>query len=215
MNEPVPANEAVRAIKELIKEWDRYHMALGRFIEMFALVELSMQLTLWHYAKVPPRTARAIFSGVKTEAAMGHINRLVEPPRANKAIRDDLEYVFKQLAAINKLRNDLVHFVSHTTREGARVISNSIMARSRRQIRRAVISPETFIALEHDLMKIQSHLLVRHFGRRLVRQNERPRYQRDIDAAWRYIPPPQAPHPKRKRRGKTQGRRSQRASSPT
>jgi hypothetical protein len=87
-----------------------YWQSLGRFIDAFSRVEQCLLWTLEVYSGVSTQVSRALFSGVRTDAAMGYINRILEATKATKTNRDHAQWLFTQLGHINKLRNDLVHY---------------------------------------------------------------------------------------------------------
>jgi hypothetical protein len=64
------------------KDVDRYLMALGAFIESFSSVERSLLHLLQHLANTDERISRALFSGVRSDAATKYISRLLIAKKA-------------------------------------------------------------------------------------------------------------------------------------
>ena len=158
-----------------------YYEALGRFVHVFAKVEMAMAFTLWRYAKTQRKIARAIFSGVRVESAMSLIKRLTEVADISANDRQELEYVFTQLGIINRARNDLIHYGA----EGSNV-TNRLKALTDEPIRSFPISPTILDDMSADLNKIIFHLHRNHMGRHTLLPN---RTLETLRAAWQYIPP--------------------------
>src|SRR5438270_349998 len=87
---------------------DNFIRELGIFIMEFATTESILLMGLSDAAGVSHDTARAIFSGVKNDAARSMINRL----REIKGLPEDpiLKRAFDHLGLITAIRNDLVHY---------------------------------------------------------------------------------------------------------
>ena len=60
----------------------------------------------------PLERAKAVFSGVRVRQAIDFINRLCEIKTPGQHNLDDFVNVFKQLRAINALRDDIIHYGS-------------------------------------------------------------------------------------------------------
>ena len=87
-----------------------YEEALGRFVHVFAKVEIAMALTLWHYAKTQYHIARVLFPRVRVHEAMTLIKQLADATNAPSEDCAELENVFQQLGIINGVRNDTLHY---------------------------------------------------------------------------------------------------------
>lgn len=211
-----PYSQIVAALTEAPEPNVQYWQALGRFIEMFSLVESVMQFALWNYARTPVPTARAIFSGVRVKEAMGLIRRIfdIEANSKDTDTKSDLEKVFNQLTTINGLRNDLIHHGSQDDGEvpEGRIISNELWAITPERLRTTPISPEILNDLTFDLVKIIVHLISHHTGRFLRVPLKEPMRMEILSAPWRYKPPQQAPR-QQKKRGNSPMRRRQPAAS--
>jgi hypothetical protein len=87
-----------------------YFEALGRLVNEFAAVESALLFALKTYAKVSWPVARAIFSGARVETAMDFVKRICDACDPGEERRKELDDVFKQLRAINEMRNSLLHY---------------------------------------------------------------------------------------------------------
>jgi hypothetical protein len=79
-----------------------YFLALGRFIDKFAQVEKELLQLMRIFCRVPENIARAVFSGVRTDAATGYMTRVLTVqllhPRVDQIIRKDVQYILPNWA---------------------------------------------------------------------------------------------------------------------
>lgn len=172
---------------------DDYYKALGTFVHQYSVLEFIMQTALYRYAHVSEKIGRAVFSGVKTDAAMSLIRRISEVESWPKERRERLDYLFAQLTAINGVRNDIVHFGARVE-DGRMFVTNQFFAHIEERIRETQVSPEMLIAMADDLTVITAHLV---FGD--IPQGLKEKHHEFLHAPWRYIPekPKQARKPKK------------------
>jgi hypothetical protein len=135
-----------------------YFEALGRFAQEFAIFEAVMFNTLAFYAKVPNNMARALFSGTRARAAMDSIRRIIQIQDPGEENKKDLEYVFKQIAKINTLRDGIFHQGSVLTDDKGRITSNIVRNLTPERLVERSASTETLNAATADLTKISLHL---------------------------------------------------------
>jgi hypothetical protein len=136
-----------------------YFEALGRFVHEFATLEAVVFNTLAFYAKVPNNMARALFSGTRVRAAMGLIKRITQIQDPGEENKTDLEYVFRQIEAINTLRDDILHQGSVLTDDKGRITSNIVRNLTPNRLVERSASTETLNAATADLSKISLHLV--------------------------------------------------------
>jgi hypothetical protein len=165
----------------------RYWEALGRFIDAFAAVETHMQITLWHYADVTVGTARAIFSGVRTDTAASLIRRLMEVNDPGDEARKELTYLFKRLDLINTIRNDIVHYGARFS-GGEAIVSTALKAHTQQRVRETTVSPEILDDLTYDLRKIVAHLSIHRARHKMPDRILAPDFLAVLRAPWRYRP---------------------------
>jgi len=96
--------------KQFARHVDKYYLALGRFVSAFSDAEATLLDVLWLSAKMRAPYAQAVLSGVRTEAAIGYINRIAEAKRWSEKKKANWQRLFTQLGLINKLRNDILHY---------------------------------------------------------------------------------------------------------
>jgi hypothetical protein len=132
---------------------EAYCLALGRFIDQFSSVEAAMQVTLWHFAKIPPSTGRALLHGARIDAAIKLINRLADTERWPSATVAKFRDLFDHLHAINSLRNDIVHFGALPSSTEQLLVTNSLMAIAPDRIKTTHISGTLLDDMTHDLRR--------------------------------------------------------------
>ncbi len=87
-----------------------YFKALGKFIHEFSETESVLAAILEKMTEVDILVARALFSGVRAEAATKYIARLQEALKSPTEERNEIQAVFTQLGIITLIRNDIVHY---------------------------------------------------------------------------------------------------------
>jgi hypothetical protein len=170
-----------------------YRLALGTFIDTFAKVEQAMFFVLTWRTKTKTQVARAVFSGARTDTASGFLRRLADVGSIDTAEWDKLEPVLNQLRIINDLRNTLLHNTTTGVESGRGFVTDAIRALNQDRMRVFPISPAILDTMTHDCRKIFLHLIVQHAGRPVVLLGKHPELDEILRAAWRYIPPQQAP----------------------
>lgn len=165
-----------------------YYEALGRFVDMFAHVESAIAFTLWHYAKTPRHIARAVFSGVRVDAAIDLINRLTAVTDVSADLQKDLNYVFPQLKFINKARNDIYHYGASGLADGTLDVTNSLKALTEDRVTTFPVSSSILNNMSADLDKIILHLYCRHMGHHPLLPRARLAI---LQVPWRHKPQPQ------------------------
>lgn len=142
-----------------------YYEALGRFVDMFARVEVALTLTLWHYAKTPPEIAKIVHGGTKaTDAGATFIKQLAAVMKAPAEIQADLEDVISQMAEIKSVRNLILHNGAASVAEGRAIVSDAYKAKG--EPRKFPVSPTILDDMTADLRKIAAHLNEIHLGKR-------------------------------------------------
>jgi hypothetical protein len=148
-----------------IKRQTEYRLALGHFVERFAMAEMVVTLVLWRYAKTTKQISRAVFSGVNLDAAMSTIKRIAEATNAPDKTQNDLEWLFNQLSAIRKARNDILHYGAINVAEGHASVTNALKALNIGRIEYFPISPTILQQMTDDLRKIVIRLHITHLDR--------------------------------------------------
>ncbi len=189
--------------KEVKERFDAYFLALGRFMHVFAEVERMMQSVLWIEARVTVDVARAVFSGVRIDAAKSFINRV----RETKGLREDpiLSRAFAQLTVVESARNQIVH-------HGAQFIAgeftsiNHMSAHVPDRLKTIPVPPATLDAMTADLGVISASLVAYMMKNALsepgLEIHGNPNiaisaFQQVADVPWQYTPPPPPRTPKR------------------
>ena len=169
-----------------------YWKALGQFVTEFAGIEATLQIVLWHFARVDFNIARAIFSGVKIDQGISFINRINQSIPLEKTVLDEFEFVFTQLRAITSVRNDILHYGARNTGENKLSVSNALFALTPAHIKETVVSPKMLMDMTTDLKKISAHLVKIKFSTfRPVPKSVIEILAPFLTSSWLYKPPAQ------------------------
>jgi hypothetical protein len=189
----IPASETPEG-KERLRA---YYEALGRFVDMFSIVEAAVTFTLRAYAKTTPAISKVIFAGIKVDVGTNYIKQLAAAINTPKDICDDLVNVFQQLGTINNVRNGVLHYGAVSIAEGSGFVSDEIKAKGEPTV--FPISNITLDDMTADLSKIATHLNYRHLGRTPpLGAFGKAALEEILQRAWRYKhpSPPRAPSKK-------------------
>lgn len=149
------------------EEEAKFEQSLGRFIIAFADAEAELRKVLIEYSQVADPVARALFSGTKAKGMIDFIRSIAHNTAMPADRRDDLEHVFVQLAAINTMRDHLVHHASDSYSFGdptKRIVANTRASRYG-NAKGYEIGADTIDAMTWDLYGISNHLNM-HWGKR-------------------------------------------------
>jgi hypothetical protein len=174
--------------QEVTKQAEPYLIALGRFVSLFSQIEANLQSALWRFAKVPTPTAQAIFSGIRTDGAMQYIRRIADAEQWSKEKKAELEQVFAKLGAINKLRNDLLHYGATMQEPNVWTITNKMFAHTPEKIQEIKITPAILEDATADLIKVLFHLIIMGWGDEMEPQM-RDVFNPVLRRAWQYKSP--------------------------
>jgi hypothetical protein len=187
--------------------------ALGKFVLQFAAVENLLMMTVWTLAKVRPKIAQALFSGLRAEGAMQHIGRILEISDTPQDKKDNYVEIFERFRKINETRNLILHY--GLTAEGPEfVATNKLIALTDSRLQSVPVSTEILEQMIWDLNKILALLTLNLIddknqaqeivGATFVQISQQP---------WLYKPPGQSQRD-RKRPPSVPGQRHPRGSSP-
>ena len=166
-----------------------YWQALGQFIETYAHTEAVLFETLASYTDIPIEVARAVFSGVRTDASMDFIRRIIAVNGLETEKHTDPGELFEHLKFITDLRNHVVHYRSFLTDDSVRMASNITRALSPEKIKELRVSAEILGKATHDLEKIYAQLGMDILAP-MLSLAQRARHLPVLNDAWLYKPPP-------------------------
>lgn len=144
-----------------------FERALGRFMIAWADTEAELYRVLVHYTEVSDPVARALFSGTRAKAMMDFIKSVSHNTAMAPDRREDIEYVFSQLSAINTMRDHLAHHASGSysfDNPKKRIVANTRASRYG-NAKGYEVGVETIDAMTWDLYGISNHLNM-HWGPR-------------------------------------------------
>jgi hypothetical protein len=214
-----PSSEATEAVVDQSQDRERaYWLALGKFIDAFAMTEIFLHFVLCHYAKVTGNVARAVFSGDRFAVVQGYLRRMSDVGVIGPKEWSDLEPLLTQLKAINDCRNTILHYGAEGIGEGRGYATNAIMALTTDRIQMFPISDQILSDMTFDLRKILIHFYNTHMGRmRWPLGSSSEAVDEILRSAWRYkLPQPSQNRPRQdSKKPKREGRRGASAPSPT
>jgi hypothetical protein len=182
-NIPIPASQTDEGKARLNDYW----LALGEFVDSFARAEHDIHLVLRWHTKTLDKVARAVFSGVRIDAACSFLRRLADIEFIDSTEWAELEPVLTQLKTINDARNLILHHGAEQVAEGKGVATNRKIALTEEAAKTIPLSPGIIRSMSSDIHKIRIHLRIRHMGRPL--RGSHPQIDELLHGAWRYQPP--------------------------
>jgi hypothetical protein len=150
---------------------DDYYRALGRFVDGFAYVEDMVFVALTMEAGLSMDAAQAVLSGTRVDAAISFMRRLFEARR--EEMPDRLNEALTQLAAINTVRNSILHWGTRREGEGLRV-SNAFRAHSERTRKSFPVSTAMLDDMQDDVGTIISILAHRMMSIKFAKEINDP-----------------------------------------
>lgn len=135
-----------------------YWLALGQFVEAFALAEGMLFMYLIYSVKINKLVGKALFGRLRCEELIKGVRRTwdVAPPSPSEL--SEIDAVLTQLALINGVRNDVIHNRSHVFPDRGRVSTNLLRAHTPFKVVERRVSPSLLMGLTQDLGKITLHL---------------------------------------------------------
>ena len=198
----------------LVKNEDKFLLALGRFIQAFARVEQMMNYVALHYSQMPLGTARAIFLPLRADASIQIVRRIVAARRPDSPFTTELLTVLAHVDAIRDVRNALVHYRINS----GPLITNRPWARNRKAVWSQKVTVKNLGQMTDDLEECGMRLAAHHVGgikRRLFRVPSgvafltAPIFGIRMFArskpAWQYTPPEQPTSRRNRRHGRDRG----------
>jgi len=172
---------------------ERVHhlIALGGFIETFAMTELALFFYYCHCAKVDAQTGSVLFSGVGVDQTIRNIRKLWTVQPAAEKERAGVEAALKQLESLRAFRNAIVHFLPLPGDSGRLVTDFAKIPPSKAPTEHSV-SAEILDHATADLAKIAQHLAMA-IGTPEETRVDRVAAYSALDDAWRYTPQPYRP----------------------
>lgn len=162
---------------------DAYFRALGGFVHFFSSAETSLTHLLGHLSDVSEDEAKALFSGVRTSQGISIINRLLET-QGQLSERDRLAPIFNQLAAINTMRNQILHNGTALSANGEKIVFEKSFTRSKDKVHR--VSEQMLIDAAFDCNKISCTFILTIFGERLKVLDSYDHILAVSQQPWRY-----------------------------
>jgi hypothetical protein len=90
---------------------------LGAFISFYASTETMLHMFLRQQSGIEDGIARIAFLGVRNDDLIKKISDILEITKASMEQQDRIDRIFKQFREISKMRNRLIHRLSHAAGE--------------------------------------------------------------------------------------------------
>jgi hypothetical protein len=154
--------------KQAHEENQAFLVAIGQLTLAWSDLETVLYKTLKRYAGVTDDVGRALFSGTRARAAMAFIEAIAENTNMEPARRQDLQEIFVQVAAINQMRDFVVHHVDGSEQEfeednpRERVVSDALRVSRKKKAKRVYVGSATLLAMRTDCLeccwRLHAHL---------------------------------------------------------
>ena len=181
------------AIEEPYRE---YWAELGRFVHTFSETEQTLLSLLRHLAGVSDEIAGILFGGVRFDGAKDTINRIVAAT-AQTSVGDALRRPLAQFAAINTIRNNVIHWGAKHDGSTELLVTNAAQNPTADRLKEFRISPDDLRAMSVDLHKINLALVLLL----LPSSSDEETFGRYLAVPWLYKPPQPNRPTKRQRAG--------------
>jgi hypothetical protein len=181
-----PAAESPSGSPEDIAYWQ----ALGEFIETFSATESMLFTYLSIYAGLAHYSAKALLSGIHVDQIINYIRRMwyARPPDPEIALQ--LGAAMTQLALINNVRNNVVHFASTATFGEERISTNISRALKAEKVREYRVSARIIKSMVSDLNEITDCII---YALTVLIQPPTARDSLEtqivLSSSWQYKPP--------------------------
>jgi hypothetical protein len=171
-----------------VEEYRHRIYLLGLFCLEFSVTESLLHDVVQRLSGLDDRHHQAIFSGLRADAAMGQIRRLLEVNGKSPKLYDD---IFTHLKTVLDARNLVLHNGLTLSNIHPDIVStNSRLALSRERERTIPFTADVLERLLHNTSKVNAHL-----SRELCRLAPDRHVVLDrefLQEAWRDIPPLQS-----------------------
>lgn len=149
--------------EELLRQAQEEHSAfasgIGELTLAWSDVETVLYKLLQHYAGVSTQVGRAIFSGTRARSAIVFMRAIADNTGMEPARRADLDDIFAQVAAINEMRDFIVHHVSGSEQEfedenpRERMVTDWLRASREKKAKRLYVGSATLAAMRDDCLE--------------------------------------------------------------
>lgn len=133
-----------------------FNEELGRFVLKWADAERDLYRVLCHYAGLKKAVARVLLSGTRAKGMMDFIMAITENTQVTYDRTNDLKFLFSQVAAINTMRDTIIHHGStaHEFRDPqSRLLKKSHVNRAKNEVM-YTIGSKTILSMNGDLHRI-------------------------------------------------------------
>jgi hypothetical protein len=140
-------------------EHQAFLVELGELTLAWSDVETVLFKLLKHYSGVSWAVAQALFSGTRARSAINFIRAIAENTGMELSRVQDLDEIFKQVLAINTLRDFVVHNVNGSEQEfedwdpSKRYITDVLRSSRKSKAKTYFVGSATLAAMRHDCVE--------------------------------------------------------------
>jgi hypothetical protein len=178
--------------------WPDYYAALGRFVQMFGIVESRLHVVLksilFDLTAIDAKPydwelLDAIMGSMRLAGLRDNLKRLLRVAHFHDAMRAEFDFAFNQLGEIHFIRDRIVHHGVHAHSETEFYTSNDQTTNETSQEEMLIFNVEHLLDMAYDLKSIDDYFSVLEDNIFLTPDNpEWHRYIVDRRPTWRYKP---------------------------
>ena len=146
------------------EESEKFQRSLGELFLTWADTEMWIYRILLHYAGISEAVGRALFSGTRAKPLMDMVRNVAINTNIDKSRRDNLDFVFSQIAGIGTMRDMLAHYGStsytwaDTFTPQERWLTNAFRVNKYEKTKMYIIGSAHLVAMLGDLRKAMVYL---------------------------------------------------------
>lgn len=173
------------------KQQNDFCFGVGRFVLEWPTLEWTLMLLIAEYGEMPQPVAKALLSGARAPVMGAHLMSI----GINKGLENTdrfvhLEYLMKQLRALNDVRNELCHSIevnfSGTAGKRGKLLTDAIRASRADKGKYVRYTVETLANVFFDIRRL--HSLLMHHKQTAKEAEFQPPKEDPQYAAWRFTP---------------------------
>jgi hypothetical protein len=178
--------------------WDQYYSALGRFVQMFGIVESRLHVVLKSiFFDLTARESEtyewelldSVIGSMRIAGLRDNLKRVLRVANLSKSLREEFDYAFNQLGEIHFIRDRIVHHGAHAHSASEFYTSNDQTTHESTQEEILIFTTEMILDMAYDLRSIDDYFNILESNMFLTPDiPEWKRYVTDQRPTWRYKP---------------------------
>ena len=177
---------------DMLNSYAQFNLTLGEFLSAYTRLEIALAITVRKLAGVSTPIAKALFSGLRADAATKCISQLLIAQDATQEVRQKFTDVFAHLGQITLARNTVLHYGTDF-KDDAFLATNSMSALTEGHLKAIPLSVRTLRNMATDCQTIEAHLWRLLTRQKRVGEEIIEQVWGGLDSApWLYKPPLQS-----------------------